>query len=258
MFVFADLDSNGWPQTGRNKAVTAMRKGFAFHYAGDQHLPSISQYGIDEWGDSGFAFCVPSIAAGYPRSWRPDKEGRPVKNRTNPKLANTGEYKEGFGNKVTVYAVGNPAAINRKPVLEKLHDKSSGYGLVHFNKKRRTIKIECFKLLIDANNIKPEDQFPGWPLTINMEDNYGRKAVAYLPTIKVTGMTNPVVQVIDQSNNEVVYTLRINGTSFRPKVFKEGKYLLRVGNQETGKMKEVKVTSLKENEQSILELNFGK
>ncbi|MCH7729688.1 MAG: alkaline phosphatase D family protein, partial [Planctomycetes bacterium] len=68
-FIFADLDSNGWPQTPRNNALRIMRKGYAFHYAGDQHLPSITQNGIDALGDAGFAFCVPSIAAGYPRSW---------------------------------------------------------------------------------------------------------------------------------------------------------------------------------------------
>ena len=31
-----DHDSNGWPQSGRNKALRAMRKGFAIHIAGDQ------------------------------------------------------------------------------------------------------------------------------------------------------------------------------------------------------------------------------
>ena len=33
-----DMDSNGWPQSGRNRALAAIRKGFAFHVAGDQHL----------------------------------------------------------------------------------------------------------------------------------------------------------------------------------------------------------------------------
>jgi GDP-D-mannose dehydratase len=50
-------------------------------------------------------------------------------------------------------------------------------------------------------------------------------------------MRNPVVQVIDESNNEIIYTLRINGTSFRPKVFKEGTYTVKVGELGTDKMK---------------------
>ena len=118
MFIFADLDSNGWPQTPRNNALRIIRKGYSFHYAGDQHLPSITQNGIDTWGDAGYAFCVPSIAAGYPRSWLPDKEGRPVQNRPDHGLPNTGEYRDGLGNYVTVFGIGNPAEKNRRG-LEK-------------------------------------------------------------------------------------------------------------------------------------------
>jgi hypothetical protein len=76
-------------------------------------------------------------------------------------------------------------------------------------------------------------QYPGWPRTIDQMDNYARQPVAYLPTIEVSGMKNPVVQVIDESNDEIVYTLRINGTSFRPQVFKTGKYTVKVGQQGT-------------------------
>ncbi len=50
-------------------------------------------------------------------------------------------------------------------------------------------------------------------------------------------MRNPIVQVIDESNKKIVYTLRINGTSFRPKVFKKGKYTVKVGELGTDKMK---------------------
>ncbi len=41
-----------------------------------------------------------------------------------------------------------------------------------------------------------------------------------------------MVQVIDESNNEVVYTLRILGTSFSPKVFAKGTYTIKVGEGE--------------------------
>lgn len=43
------------------------------------------------------------------------------------------------------------------------------------------------------------------------------------------GAQDPVVRVIDDRDGEVVYTLRIAGTSFRPKVFREGTYTVRVG-----------------------------
>ncbi|QDU37215.1 PhoD-like phosphatase [Maioricimonas rarisocia] len=236
-FIFADLDSNGWPQTGRNRALDAMRRGFAFHYAGDQHLASIVHHGIDDWRDAGWSFCVPSTAAGYPRSWRPDAEGRPVQSRPEPGLPNTGDYRDGLGNLISVYAVGNPAEKNRKPVLELLHDKASGYGLVHFDKQERTIRMECFKLLFDAADPQPEDQFPGWPRTIHMYENYGRDAVAYLPTIRVEGRPNPIVQVKNEATDEIVYTVRMQGRQFRPKVFAEGTYTLQLWHDGGGMMR---------------------
>lgn len=254
-FIYGDLDSNGWPQTGRNRAVDAMRRGFAFHYAGDQHLPSIIQYGIDEWRDAGFSFCVPSTAAGYPRSWRPDAEGRPVRNRPEPGLANTGDYFDSFGNRVTVYAIANPEKENRKPVLEMLHDKSSGYGIVRFNKPERTITMECWKLIFDANDPQPDDQFPGWPRTIAVKDNFSPEPVGHLPVISVTGRTDPVVQVIDESDREIVYTLRIKGTQYRPPVYTGGPFTVRIGER-PGKVRVLTGLEVSEDDGGVLEIEF--
>jgi hypothetical protein len=254
-FLVADLDANGWPQTGRARALQAIRKGFAFHIAGDQHLPSIVHHGLDAHGDCGFSFCVPSIAAGYPRSWRADEEGRPVKNRMNSKLANTGDYFDGLGNRMSVYAIGNPERKNRPGTLKTLHDKSSGYGIVRFDKQKRDITIECWKLLVDVDKRQATDQFPGWPKTVNAIENYGRKAVDLLPTLQVIGMTNPVVQVIDEANGKTVYTLRIRGDSFQPKVFRAGgSYTVKVGEQQPMKMQTFK--NVKPDKDGVLKVAF--
>ena len=125
-------------------------------------------------------------------------------------------------------------------MLNTLHDKASGYGLVRFDKQTRQITIECWRLLVDVADPKPGDQFPGWPKTISILDNYGRRAHAWLPTVQVTGMSDPVVQVIDESNGRIVYTLRIKGTSFRPKVFRDGSYTLRVGEPSAKNVKTIK------------------
>jgi len=50
-------------------------------------------------------------------------------------------------------------------------------------------------------------------------------------------MENPVVQVIDEATKEIVYTLRIQGASFRPMVFREGVYTVKVGEPGTAKLK---------------------
>ena len=50
-------------------------------------------------------------------------------------------------------------------------------------------------------------------------------------------MTDAVVQVVDESNDEIVYTLRITGRRFRPWVFKRGAYTIRVGELGTARVK---------------------
>ena len=45
-------------------------------------------------------------------------------------------------------------------------------------------------------------------------------------------MTDPVVQVIRESNNDILYTIRIQGRQFRPEVFASGRYTIRVGQDQ--------------------------
>ena len=230
-FLIADLDSGGWPQTGRRKAIEAMRKGFALHVAGDQHLASVSQYGTKDFRDSNFAFCVPSISVVYPRWWEPDRENppRPYQNRIKG-MPNTGDYLDGFKNKVTVYAIYNPPKNNRKGLLLRSHDQTAGYGMVLINHQQRTYTLECYKLLTDAANPKPDDQPQGWPFTVHQMDNFPRKAAALLPKLQISGITDPVVQVINEKNGETLYTIRIKGQTFQPKVFADGSYTVIVSD----------------------------
>lgn len=219
--LIADLDANGWPQTGRNKAVGALRKSFAFHLAGDQHLASIEHHGIDEWGDAIYSFCVPSIANFYPRVWWPNSIGQ---DRPEGAPQNMGKHKDGFGNLVTVYAVTNPTGFTKISTNQEplgLHDKMPGYGIVKMNKQDRTIRMECWPRYADPQK---DAQYEGWPKTISQFDNYGRKAQAYLPTISVEGIVNPVIEVENEKTGELVYCVRIKGTEFKPKVFEQGSY----------------------------------
>ncbi|MFP6581489.1 MAG: alkaline phosphatase D family protein [Candidatus Hydrogenedentota bacterium] len=220
----ADGDSNGWPKSGRDRALRAIRKGFAFHIAGDQHLGSFSQYGIDDWNDAGFALCVPSIANLFPRRWFPPEPGA---NRDADSPEYTGEFHDGFGNKITVHAVSNPEPAGVDPAA--LYDRAPGYGIVRFNKKERTITSEVWPRWVDPS-APDAKQYPGWPITVNQMDNYNRKAVAYLPELIMESAVNPLVQVVNEAAGEIVYTVRIKGNRFRPKVFATGIYTVRVSS----------------------------
>jgi len=248
--LHADLDSNGWPQTGRNKALAEMRRAYAFHIAGDQHLATIMHHGIDEFNDAGYSFCVPSIANLYLRWWSPLEPG---KNRELGSPEYTGEHLDGFHNKVTVYAAANPGV--KKNGGGALTTRSAGFGVVRFNKKDRTITMECWPRNVDITDPKSK-MYPGWPKTIKQTDNYGRKAVAYLPTLKISGLKNPVVQIVDQADGISVYTLRIQGNEFRPKVFKKGKYTIIVSDGDKKSKKLTDVEALPLDSKKVLEVSL--
>ena len=163
-----------------------------------------------------------------------------MQNRPKGSGPNTGDYFDGLQIPVRVAAIGNPAFQNRRGALPTLHDKSSGYGIVRFNTKKQTYTIECWRLLIDTAKPKDGDQFPGWPKTITLKDNYGRAAVAHLPTVEVKGIQDPVIQVINETDKEIVYTLRIRGNSQRPRVFSKAPHTVKVQDAATGKSRTLK------------------
>lgn len=232
--LVADYDTNGWPQSERNAALREIRKAFAFHIAGDQHLPAIVHYGIDEHSDAGLAFAGPAVNTGYPRWFEPLSPG---KNREPGAPENTGEFVDSFGHPLTVLAVADGKKQPRAGVLEKLHDKVSGLGLVRFDKRRRMVTVECWPFLADVT--EPGSQFGGWPRSFDVSANYGRKAAAHLPRLAVRGVENPVVEVIDEASGELVYALRIAGQSWQPHVFAAGKYTVKISDPEGGKSKQL-------------------
>jgi len=176
-YLKADLDSGGWPQTARNNAIRIVRQAMALHINGDQHLTSLVQYGVDEQRDSSWSFCTPAIAAGYPRWWRPDDMGMHHDNRPQHGLPNTGEFLDGFGNKVYVYAVGNPEVGTRHNRYELAHQKGSGFGLVTIDTQAKTYKLEAFRFLVDATDGRASSQFSGWPVTLYQKENAGQNII---------------------------------------------------------------------------------
>ena len=220
--LLADLDCNGWPQTGRNLALEGIRRAWAPHLCGDQHLAVLVQHGIDDHRDGPFAFTSPALVNTiYGRWWHPEDEKPGPNPIPNSPLPWTGDFEDGLGNLITMHAYANPE--NRADELKR----ADGYGMVRFNKKDRSITFECWPRFCDVKD-GDKVQFAGWPVTINMEDNDGRKAVGYLPKLKFEGNTRPVVQVIEDASGEVLYTLRVHG-SFQPPVYSEGSHTIKIG-----------------------------
>ena len=176
-YLKADLDSGAWPQTPRDNAIDILRPSKALHINGDQHLTTLCQYGVGSQRDSGWSFCVPAISAGYPRWWLPDEIGMPHENRPQHGLPNTGEFIDGFGNRVYVYAVGNPQVGKKKNRYERAHEKGSGFSLVTIDTESKTYHLESFRFMVDATDGNAANQFPGWPVTIHQQENSGENII---------------------------------------------------------------------------------
>lgn len=157
--LHADLDSNGWPQTGRNKALRLIEKANAVHIAGDQHLATVIKQGIDEFRDGPWSFIVPAIVNDYySRWWWPEDEKAGPNPNPNTSLPWTGDYLDGFNNKISMMAYVNPES----------NSKGGGYGLIRFDKKEKKATFECWPRYVDVT--KPDaEQFEGWPMTVAIE-----------------------------------------------------------------------------------------
>ncbi|MGC8549128.1 MAG: alkaline phosphatase D family protein [Acidobacteriaceae bacterium] len=216
--LVADYDSNAWPQHGRDAGILKFRKGFAPHLSGDQHLGSMSHYGVDEFRDGVYGICTPAISSIWPRRWWPPYEGKnPLYGRHN-----TGDYLDKFGNKLTILNTACPATYPG-PGLEGLRLRATGYSILTCDKSTRKITVAIWPRWVDPTQADA-GPYAGWPIVIDQIDNGLWGAQYELDTIETPGFRDPVVQVQDASSGDVIYTLRINGTSFTPKVRKPGTY----------------------------------
>ncbi len=223
----ADADSNGWPQTPRDRALRSIRKGFAVHIAGDQHLGSTIHYGVDAFEDSGLALCVPSVANTFPRRWYPPEPGE---GRLEGAPAYTGRFLDGFGNHMTVHAVSNPHTTGIAP--EGLHDRAPGYGIVRFDRATHRVTLECWPRWADPKS-EESGQYPGWPISFDQREGYGRTAQSWLPEVHVHGPDSPVFRLRDARSGELIWALRPGGSVLRPWAFSDAPVDLEVGEQGT-------------------------
>ncbi len=154
--LHADMDSNGWPQTGRNKALRLIAAANAVHIAGDQHLATVIHHGIEDFGTGPYAFLVPAIVNNYySRWWWPAGEQAGVNARAGVDLPWLGEYRDGFDNPITMLAYANPDQA----------DKGAGFGFIRFDPVARTVTFACWPRTVDVTAGGAE-QFTGWPITI--------------------------------------------------------------------------------------------
>ena len=164
-----DFDSNGYPPLARRKAITLVKEAGAVMLAGDQHLASLLRHGIDDFDDGPIQFSGPAKGAYWQRWFAPAEK------LSNPRFGvpHTGDFIDGFGNKLRMLAVANPKitfAQYREHVegrRQNLMDpalKSEGLGIVRVSTQDKAFTFECWSVTPDS------EQYPGWPVQIEFDE----------------------------------------------------------------------------------------
>lgn len=142
----ADLDSNGWPQSGRNRGLAAIGDAPVVMIHGDVHLGTLFRHGRTQWNDGPVSYSLPAFSSNASRRWEPYEAGG---NRAPDSPENTGQFLDRFGNKMTVYGAGN--GLN-------------GYGMIIFDQAKKEITMEFHPMNEERKPMKADVY--GWPRTV--------------------------------------------------------------------------------------------
>jgi alkaline phosphatase D len=172
--MVADFDSNGWPQSGRNRALETIRETGAVMIHGDLHFATLVQQGVDDWEDSGWSFTLPAVSTATHRAWRPDVEPQ---NLLPGMPEYTGRFLDGWGNKVTIWAAANPYSFlieddyvgEGRATLDFMRNAGLGYGMVEFNTGSSEVTFESWPVYGELRDEGAREQHPGFPKTIAID-----------------------------------------------------------------------------------------
>lgn len=226
--IVADMDSNGWPQTSRTRAIRLLRQAFSLHVAGDSHLGLTAQYGIERWRDGPYVVVSPAIANFWPRRWFPPVAGA---NASPGAPRYTGDFNDGFGNKITIYAAANPLRTDVEP--KALHERATGFSVITLDRQSRDITITHWPRWADP--LDPRSQpYRGWPLTINQLDNGFPRSGPSLGEMTLARGGAQIVRVINADDQRTLYTLRPATSVFTPRAYGPGRYVVQTLEDDGG------------------------
>ena len=144
--------------------------------AGDQHLASVLRHGIDQFDDGPIQFSGPAKGA-YWQRWFDPADTLP---NARPGVPHTGDFIDGFGNKLRMLAVANPKITfaeyreHRDGRGQNIKDpalKSEGFGMVRVSTERKSFSLECWQLPPATEKRSGEmTQYPGWPIEVGFDE----------------------------------------------------------------------------------------
>lgn len=228
-----DKDSNGWPKPGRDRAVQHLRKAFAPHLTGDQHLGLSLKHGVNEYDDAIYSFAAPSMLNIFPRIWDPLNQ---TDGHGDSEINPLGRYTDQHNNLLTVLAVANPEIYyqSSEPVdMPSKNDLGIGYGIVRVDTLNRQYSFEAWPANINPLDVQAKP-YENWPVTFNQTDNDGRIPEGFLLS-RIAAVEEPVVQVFKEPENVLEYARRYSSAAVELPVFdREASYRVILSNPATG------------------------
>ena len=109
-----------------------------------------------EFDDGPWAFVVPAIINNYYSRWWWPEDEKPGKN-ANDLLPWTGQYLDGFNNKITMHAYANPDSDSN----------GAGFGFIRFNTVANEVTFQYWPRNMDLTEDDVQ-QFQGWPVKIKL------------------------------------------------------------------------------------------
>ncbi|MBK1825793.1 alkaline phosphatase D family protein [Haloferula rosea] len=234
-FFLNDKDTHGWPVHRRNEAWESWRTSRMFQLAGDQHLATLVQHGVQSPRDAGFSFTAPAIANFFPRAFDPVNNSNGTTTTVSPYAGDyffdgVGTLPDGVTpnrsandpHHFNILGAGNPPqyygqSLGIDPV--NLHDRGAGYAITRVRKSDRMITFECWPIHPDPDFPQTGGQFDDWPQTIRQTDNDGRVPTGYLTLVNSLWRNDPVVRVFDEADGSLVHAMRVRGNRYRPPVY---------------------------------------
>ncbi len=89
----------------------------------------------------------------------------------------TGRHLDGWGNKITVWAVANPGESDTgdsyrgdgEATLEYLRESAQGYGIIRFHKSTESVTFESWPVYGEFEGVEKHPQHPGFPRTVDIK-----------------------------------------------------------------------------------------
>lgn len=147
------------------------------------------------------------------------------------------------------------ALPSTKPTL--IHNASTshlpGITLIRMDKKHRATIFDTYHFdqkQDDSYSLKLDSIH--WPQKMFQFDFHPDRKNISLPEVHVPEIRDSILEIHDESKDSLIYRYRIHGHFFRPPVFHDGPFTLKIGEPEVGflqTVKQVKASNLLNNKQ---------